>query len=85
LPVLPRTLRTVKIVYRIVAVLLTVVSAVITALLITVATDEDKTIKVLNFTLFAVGAAIALILALLLWQRASNITSPKPKEQVPPE
>lgn len=78
--VLMRTLPTVKIVYRIIAIVLTLLSAVTTAILISVATDEDKTIKVLNFTLFAVGAAVALILALVLWQRSNTTKSPETKE-----
>ena len=69
-----------KVVYRIVAILLTLISAFITAILISVATDEDKTIKVLNFSLFAAGAAIALILALVLWQRSNHLKSPNTKE-----
>lgn len=59
-------------VYRIVAVLLTLLSAAVTALLITVATDDNREIRVVNFTLFALGAAIALVAAILLWRRANN-------------
>ena len=61
-----------KVVYRIVAVLLTLLSAGVTALLISVATDDNRDIRVVNFTLFALGAAIALILAVVLWRRANN-------------
>ena len=75
-----RTLPTVKIVYRIVAIVLTLLSAGMTAILISAATDEGARIKVLNFTLFAAGAAIALILALVLWQRSNAVKSPKTKE-----
>ena len=71
---------TVKIVYRILALVLTLLSAVTTAILISAATEEGARIKVLPFTMFAVGAAIALILALVLWQRANAIKSPKAKE-----
>ena len=61
-----------KVVYRILAVLLTLLSAGVTALLISVATDDNREIRVVNFTLFALGAAIALIVAIVLWRRANN-------------
>jgi hypothetical protein len=61
-----------KMVYRILAVLLTLLSAGVTALLISVATDDNREIRVVNFTLFALGAAIALIAAIVLWRRANN-------------
>jgi hypothetical protein len=61
-----------KAVYRISAILLTLISAGITAILISVATDENRTIRVVNFTLFAVGAAIALFVAIVLWRRANT-------------
>ena len=61
-----------KVVYRIVAILLTLISAGITAILISVATDENREIRVVNFTLFAIGAAVALFIAVMLWRRSNN-------------
>jgi uncharacterized Tic20 family protein len=61
-----------KAVYRISAIVLTLISAGITAILISVATDDNREIRVVNFTLFAVGAAIALFVAVVLWRRANT-------------
>jgi hypothetical protein len=61
-----------KALYRIAAILLTLISAGVIALLISVATDDNRTIRVVNFTLFAVGAVIALVAAVWLWRRAAT-------------
>ena len=61
-----------KALLRIAAVLLTLLSAGVIALLISVATDDNREIRVVNFTLFAVGAVIALVAALALWRRAAT-------------
>jgi hypothetical protein len=58
-----------KALYRTAAAVLTLVSAAIIAILVSVATDPDRDIKVLGFTLFALGAAILLALAVALWSR----------------
>jgi ABC-type sugar transport system permease subunit len=61
-----------KLLYRVGAVILTLLSAGISAILISVATDDNREIRVVNFTLFAVGAVIALVVAVILWRRASS-------------
>lgn len=61
-----------KALYRIVAILLTLLSAGVIALLISVATDDNREIRVVNFTLFAVGAVVALIAAVALWRRSAT-------------
>jgi uncharacterized membrane protein len=58
--------------YRIAAILLTLLSAGVIALLISVATDDNREIRVVNFTLFAVGAVIALVAAVALWRRSAT-------------
>jgi hypothetical protein len=61
-----------KALYRIAAILLTLLSAGVIALLISVATDDNREIRVVNFTLFAVGAVVALIAAVALWRRSAT-------------
>lgn len=61
-----------KALYRITAILLTLLSAGVIALLISVATDDNREIRVVNFTLFAVGAVVALIAAVALWRRSAT-------------
>lgn len=61
-----------KALYRIAAILLTLLSAGVIALLISVATDDNREIRVVNFTLFAVGAVVALIVAVALWRRSAT-------------
>jgi hypothetical protein len=61
-----------KALYRIAAILLTLLSAGVIAILISVATDDNREIRVVNFTLFAIGAIAALIAAVVLWRRAAT-------------
>jgi hypothetical protein len=59
-----------RIVYRAAAIVLTLASAFIFAVLITAATGDGE-LKVVNFVLFAVGAIVALVVAAVLWRRAA--------------
>jgi hypothetical protein len=61
-----------KALYRTAAVVLTLIAALVAALLINVATDSSKEIRVVNFTLFAVGTVVVLLLAMVLWRRAGS-------------
>lgn len=58
-----------KALYRTAAALLTLLSAGIIAILISVLFDDSRQIKVVGFTLFALGAAVALVVAVVLWSR----------------
>lgn len=58
-----------KALYRTAALLLTLLSAVIVAVLVSVATDAGREIKVVGFALLALVAATALAGALALWSR----------------
>lgn len=61
-----------KALYRTAAAILTLLSAGMFAILISVALDDNREIRVVNFTLFALGAAIALVVAVALWRRTLN-------------
>lgn len=55
--------------YRTAALLLTLLSAGIFAVLVSVAIDDSRQIRVVNFTLLALLAAVLLSIALALWSR----------------
>jgi len=58
-----------KVIYRTAAALLTLLSAAMTAILVAALFDDSSDIDVLGFTLFALGAAVALVVAIALWSR----------------
>lgn len=58
-----------KALYRTAAALLTLLSAAMCAILVAALFDDSSEIKVVGFTLFALGAAVALVVAVVLWSR----------------
>ena len=60
-----------KALYRIAAVVLTLASAFVLAVLINALTDGSE-IRVAYFVIFAVGAFLALGAAFVLWARAAS-------------
>lgn len=58
-----------KALYRTISALLAILSGLVLAALITAVID-DREIKALGFTAFAVGALIAAVTALVLWSRS---------------
>lgn len=58
-----------RVLYRTTALLLTLLSAGIFAVLVSVAIDDNRQIRVVNFTLLALVAAVLLSIALALWSR----------------
>jgi hypothetical protein len=57
-----------KALYRTVSALLAIVAGLVLALLIVALTD-DREIKVVGFTAFAVGAVVALVTSVILWSK----------------
>jgi len=66
--------------YRILSILLTLVSAGLFGIVIAAVTSGDK-LKVLGVVLFVAGGAVALLVALVLWARA---LSPPSQRKEPP-
>lgn len=58
-----------KALYRTAAAVLTLLSAAVTAVLVSVLVDGDRDVRVLGFAVLAVGAAIALAVAIALWSK----------------
>ena len=58
-----------KALYRTAAAVLTIAAAAGVAILADAALRDGSQIRVVNFTLFALGAAIALVFAVFLWSK----------------